>query len=268
MSDLIYFTVGYNIEYLKLFEMCYTSLIDSGGYSGDTLLYLSDDQAFINMFYSMRFPGKERIKLSPFRCRSMVDSAVEKLYISVDPYINKYSRVVFIDCDILVINKISSLLDIIGEDILVGNDDPRYLMTHELWGGSLLDSDDRIFVETRKIPGLNSGVFCFNVTDRNRVTLKMAYNIVLSNPVAANVCLEQPAFNYALLKNENYDLGLQPYIQYRGHPYNFSNIDMSTFTALQKSGVVLLHFCGGPGNFVMKREEMNRVKNLYANIKY
>ncbi len=255
MSDLIYFTIGNNIQYYDMWNICFESLIKYGKYKGGYWILLSEDVKSLSEGFN-RHNGK--IKL--LKSHGMLESAANKFRVFEYTDVSKYDRVLYLDCDILVINSIYTILDAIKDGFLV-KETCNGTMCHKFLGGDIFNKQEKEKINRDNVKGVNSGIFGFKPTPENLAVLRLAYSVAKNSP--PNECLEQPSFNYALYKTGEYIGGLSNMV--------FNNVDSSLYEPhipkqnIQRhiaNGVVALHFCGGPGNYKMKYGQMKKVMEL------
>lgn len=253
MLDLIYFTIGNHIRYYDMWDICFRSLMKYGKYKGDYRLLLSDT---LPLDTKMSIPT-EKVRKLP--CKNIMDSATNKLMIFNQEDIHKYDRVLYLDCDMIVINDIYKILDMIGNDFLVR--ETTVTMCESFLGGDILDKKEKAFVKKNNILGVNSGIFGFKPTLANLNVLKFAYETTKKSP--PNACLEQPSFNYAILKTNKCDRKLKNFVFNNNNSSLYEkNISKQEIQNHIKNGVVVLHFCGGPGNYKDKYGQMRLVSQM------
>jgi hypothetical protein len=120
----------------------------------------------------------------------------------------------------------------------VGHQD---LMSHELWGGNLINDFEKKDIEENKIYGMNAGLFGFK---NNMIDIfKKIENFMSKNMDKGNVCLEQPFLNVYLYRNNLYDVSFSDEVTAKGY-------HMNTFEG------TAIHFTTDSGNYVKKIEKM------------
>lgn len=235
MKKLIYFTLGYNQNYIKIAELCVNSLYRNN-YDGDILFITNLKENILN---SINF------KTEPYFINvddtTLLTSSSNKFKIYNFNKIYEYDKIIYCDLDILWLSNPNIIFnEIIDDKFYVSNEDA--LMSDEYWGGSIINDDERKFITENKIKGINAGIFGFNKSMINH--LKNIELFLLDNQTLINSCLEQPFLNVYLFRNNLYNNILNKYISHNG--YNIDSFDG-----------VILHFAGGPGNFAIKYTKMS-----------
>ena len=234
MKKLIYFTLGNNINYIKLAKLCIQSLYENE-YDGDFLFITDLKDELLKDINFKKLPFFLDIEKS-----DLLGSSANKLKIYKFADIQKYDKIIFSDLDILWISNPNTIFDIINEDkFFMSNENS--LMSEEYWGGRLLLDTEKINIIENKINGVNAGIFAFN---QNMVKHLKNVDLFLSeNTNLVNICLEQPFLNVYLYRNGLYNTNLNNHVSHNGY-------NVETYNG------VVLHFAGGPGNFQIKYEKM------------
>jgi hypothetical protein len=234
MKKLIYFTLGNNQNYTKLADLCVKSLYRNN-YDGDFLFITDNKETLLNSISFKKEPFFINVDET-----NLLTSASNKLKIYQFKNIEDYDKIIYSDLDILwLLNPDIIFNKIINDKFYVSNEDS--LMSDDLWGGYILDENEKQIIKKNNIKGINSGIFGFN---RNMVNhLHKVDEFLENNQHLINVCLEQPFFNVYLFRNNLYDTTLNMYVSHDG--YN---------TESYNGGV--LHFAGGPGFFDNKYTKM------------
>lgn len=234
MNKLIYFTLGHNINYIKLAKLCIESLYKNE-YDGDFLFITDLKDEMLKSIDFKREPFFLDIEKS-----DLLGSSANKLKIYKFAEIEKYDKIIFSDLDILWVSNPNTIFNIINEDkFFMSNENA--LMSDEYWGGRILDDSEKNNIIQNRINGVNAGIFAFN---RNMVHHLHQVDVFLSeNNNLVNICLEQPFLNVYLFRNEIYNTKLNDYVTHNGYH-------------LDKYDGVAIHFAGGPGNFQIKHDKM------------
>jgi hypothetical protein len=234
MKKLIYFTLGNNINYIKLSKLCIESLYKNG-YDGDFLFITDLKDELLKDINFKKPPFFLDIESS-----NLLGSSANKLKIYKFADIQKYDKIIFSDLDILWLSNPNTIFDVINEDkFFMSNENA--LMSEEYWGGRLLTDTEKTNIMENKIKGVNAGIFAFN---QNMVKHLKSVDLFLSENInLVNSCLEQPFLNVYLYRNGLYNTNLNNYVSHNGY-------NVETYNG------VVLHFAGGPGNFPIKYEKM------------
>jgi hypothetical protein len=238
MSKLIYFTLGYNVEYLNLTKLCVESLYKNG-YDGDFL--------FISEFEDKILENIEFIKKPYFlfsKNENVFQSSANKFKIYKFDQINNFEKVLFCDSDILFLKNPDNLFDRIKENKIYLCKETD-LMSHELWGGNLIDDLEKNEIEKKQIYGMNAGLFGFK---NNMIDIfEKIEDFMLKNMDKGNACLEQPFLNVYLYRNNLYDDSFSDEVTAKGyHMINFEG--------------TAIHFTTDSGNYFKKIEKMINFK--------
>jgi hypothetical protein len=233
-KNLIYFTLGNNVEYIKLAKLCVSSLYRTG-YDGDFLFITDLENELIEQIDFKKKPHFLVLDKS-----ELLGSSSNKLKIYLFEKSSEYDKIIFSDLDILWTSSPNKMFSIIeDEKFYVSNENS--LMSENWWGGDILNDDEKQEIKKNNVLGINAGIFGFKPKMIDH--LKNIDIFLTNNQHLVNLCLEQPFFNVYLYRNKIYDNQLTNFISHIG--YHLTEYDG-----------IALHFAGGPGNFVMKYEKM------------
>lgn len=234
MNNLIYFTIACNKKYIDLLRLCIQSLY-SQNYTGDILIITTNDFK-ADILSSISFNREPLFLISS--SNSIGDSSFSKLKIYQYENISNYDKIIYCDCDILWVDNPEVIFDSIDDDKIYAANETE-LMAHEYWGGSVFDESEKKYIIQHKIFGVNAGFFAFR---KSALTLiESLHNYCLDNYNHMNACLEQPLFNVFLYRNRCYKILKKEFIAFNQY----------------KENCVLIHFLGGPGDYISKIEKMN-----------
>ena len=245
MENLICFTLGYNLDYLKLTKLCVDSLKNTG-YSGD-LLFITDMKNEI--LETITYDGN--ILFMETKKSDLIGSSSNKLKIHKYEEILKYNKVICCDLDTLWLKSPNILFESMTEDKFYVADDnhSNLLMSapQHYYGDYLLTNDELHEINLNQIKGFSAGFFAFP-TKLLKHLIEM--DSLYDNSTIESPCAEQPVFNSYLWRKKLYSNsfnGLVSHGGYWGHIFNG----------------VLIHFPGGIGNFQVKYDKMiNYLKNI------
>lgn len=242
MKNLIYFTLGNNIQYINLAKLCISSLYKQN--------YTSDIAFITNAIYidlikqHISWPNNKMHFIVIDEKTNLLASSANKLKIYKFININEYTNIIYCDLDILWTDSPNNIFNLIIKDkIYLSQDDKNHTMSHKYWGGSLLNHEEKNIIDTNNTIGLNAGLFGFKSSMINEI-----YNIdqfFNNNLNLANECLEQPFINAYVYRKQIYDLIPENVVSQNGYHYNDT-----------KFNGTVLHFAGGPGNYSYKSEKM------------
>jgi len=227
--NLIYYTIGNNINYINILNLNILTLEKYYNYNFELLFII--DERIANEFETnliTKLPYKVLISTT----NSMRDSSLNKLKIFKFDEIKNYNKIIYCDCDILWCGDPNNIFSLVNSNkILVSNENHHDLiMTHEYWSGNLLHESEILEIKKMGLKGFNGGFF--------------AFSFELISVIKINVYL---------FRNNLFDLSLNKLITHNG--YNIDKINEET----------IVHFAGGPGNYSYK---MNKMVDFYEkNIK-
>ena len=247
-SNLVYYSVSGNKEYVKLVDLSINSLISNTNYTDDILIICDEfTKNSININY-------ENLKFMIINDVDSNRSSGNKLRIFEYTEISNYNNILYLDSDILISNDISNIFkesELIKDKFIVSSENVNKkleLIINDNWAGHLLTDDEKILYSD--IPSINCGSFLFNNNKSNIDILKAIYESYKNGD--RYECYEQPYFNYFLLKENKFEFNLQKFISHS------SKIDKSK---------LLHHYCSDPGNFGRKHVFMTRDINILKNLK-
>lgn len=246
-NNLIYFTLGNNIDYVKLAKLCIDSLI-STGYRGDLLFITDMEKEIIN---EISYNGN--LFFMKTSSHNGYKSSSNKLKVYQYEHISKYQKIIFCDLDILWIKSPNLIFELITDDKFYVADDDfiesiqdklkiNILMSTPLnyYGFSLLTPDELQIINENNIKGFSCGFFAFNNSLLNELK---NMDIIYSSLDNDFECAEQPIMNTYLWRKNLYENSLNEIITHQGY-FNDS------------LEYVLVHFAGGVGNFNDKYNKM------------
>lgn len=241
--NLIYYTIGSNINYVDLLEMNINSL--EKFYTPDIeLLIITDSETkkIIESKIVTKFIIK--YKILPL-VNSLNQSSYNKFKIYDFTELNKYDKIIYCDVDILWNKSPYNIFDKIGDTSFhVSNEES--LMSENWWGGDILNDDEKQQINKNNVKGFSAGFFAFKSVKSQ--ILKDIEEFMLSNMELMNLCIEQPYFNTFLHRKNLYVTNLNDVVTHSG--YHLNDSDMT-----------VVHFAGGPGNYTIKKNKMQEFYN-------
>ena len=236
--NLIYYTIGSNIDYVELLEMNINSL--EKFYNPDIELLIITDNETKNIIET-KIITKFTIN---YKILPLVDSLNQSSYNKFKIYdfndLNKYDKIIYCDVDILWNNSPYNIFDKIG-DVSFHVSNEESLMSEDWWGGNILNVDEKQQINKNNVKGFSAGFFAFK-SIKSQI-LKEIEDFMMSNMGLMNTCIEQPYFNTFLYRKNLYDNNLNSVVTHSG--YHLNDSDMT-----------VVHFAGGPGNYSMKKNKM------------
>jgi lipopolysaccharide biosynthesis glycosyltransferase len=252
--NLIYACVFYQKTYIEMLELLLKTLSLKGNLDTNTdiLIYTQADfeTDIIKLGQLYKLPLKTEIldlttNLSKENSRySLFESARCRLNIFYYKDINKYSKILYLDTDILINENINNILNLsIDSDKLYAVESGN--TTHEFFGSFLFDSNE-------SKPAFSTSVLFF----KNSPIIKTLFDTInthINNDIYVlrkmiPTCLEQPYVIYnSITQNKYNNVLLNPYVV---------NYDLINNSHLIQSGVVVYHFAGVPGHYMYKYPKM------------
>lgn len=249
MSDLVYYTVGYNRKYIDILSLSIESLRKSG-YDGDVLVIC--DESFLNECKEKL--GDNRILYNPVSDANTPEQAsMNKLRIFEYEGIGSYERLLFLDSDILVHMDVRTLFTrVTNPNVLYVYTESTDQKNHTnlMWSLETYTADDLETFNTKNIYVFNAGCFALvrNQTMKDHF-LQVQY---IMSQHAGRFFYEQSFMNVYFNQNNQTDRTLltdENYIFFpkndRPHPH------------------CLLHFAGDPGNGDSKLDRMTYYMKHY-----
>jgi hypothetical protein len=243
-------------EYITLFQYLAESIISYGELTNDTDVIVLTQSDFEEDILRVG-KGLPNITIKLYSIDSVFESSRTKLRI-FDHDLSEYSKILYLDTDILVNEPLKPLFDI---DI-----DPTKIyaleegvVSHEFWGG------ETPLFDLTQIDGnttaFSAGVLLFkNSLEMKQLLAEMNARIdldIYEKKIPISGCLEQPFVNYcAIMKGQYNNQALKTLVK--------NNPTVIT------PGISVYHFPGGPGYYWRKLPEMQSFIKLiegYRNLK-
>ncbi len=226
-TNLLYFCVFHNKEYAEflkslLISLKYYSTLDTI----DILVYTSDE--FEPYIKSCSNDLNIPITIKIAKYNSTHEAACARLYIFDYENIDQYSKILYLDTDILVQGDLTTLFTLELDDILYAK--RENVIGREQSGGTFFDFD----TIDRNTPAINSGVLLFN----NSKTIRSLFDEVKTHIVEMRNsgermphCMDQPFINYHFVKNNKYN-----------HTLLESQVTLYSFEGSLPTQGILAHF--------------------------
>jgi len=246
-KNLIYFCIFYNKGYIDLFKYLLISLkLFSKTDTFDIVVYTSSEFEVLIQELSNTFFLNIKIKTFPYT--TIYEACCARFYIFDYEEIDKYSKILYLDTDILINNDISRIFDIALLDKIYGLEE-RTIEYHS-HGGSLFDFSKI----DRSTPGMNSGILLFQNTDSIKSLFKRILVHSVEHSDVPKIYTDQALLNYYAISDGICDsTTIQKYAVLQ-HEY-------IEFTELPT--VALYHFFGKVGNSENKEIQIiQHLKNL------
>ena len=261
MKNLIYTTIGYNIEWFDIILILIDSLIDYSYPNKFDFLVICDDNMYNHIkdyFNKNSIYNKLNIKIHNVKFNSQKPdiASINKLRIFDYENINDYEKILFLDGDIICtlnINEIfqkdlaENILYVYKEKININDHNHRY------WGFENYTEKDLDEFKINNIYPFNCGIFLFKVSDE----IKSDFSLILEKIKnhKGDYYYEQSFMNVYFNKKRNINYTLFTRDNYIMFPENI----------LYKNHI--LHFCGCNNPALSKKQIMINYKEKYLLIK-
>ncbi len=156
--NLVYYTLGYNEIYLK---MLYLSIISLNKYNVVDVIVICDEKLIEQCKETLKQFDNVTI-YSCTGCHDAMSSSMKKLEIFKYD-IEKYQKILFIDCDILIHLNLDNIFKKITKDKLYAYNEQKEFKWHAIKFHSLMDyeGDELVFLYENNIRVFNAGFFGF-----------------------------------------------------------------------------------------------------------
>lgn len=249
MVNLVYSCVFFQKSYIELIELLLKSYKLFGEPSIDTDYLVICSPSFKDeieqLFDTLHMKGRTWC----IDLHTKFEAGYSRLYVFDYPEIEQYEKIMYLDCDILITNRLERVFEIQLEDKLYALKEG--VTTHEYWGGQ--------FFENRlNTDGFSSGILLFNNCSTMRGLFQMILNHIKShidNGLYIPICLDQPFIVFHAIRNSLYNNTALEKIMIN-NPKTFQY-------------ELISHFPGDPGNYNRKinimRNYMNDVMMIRRN---
>ena len=258
--NLVYYTVGGHSNNVEMLKYSIESLKLFGKYKDDILI-ISDDIC-INKVKEY-FPD---CKILHINNQSIgCEASINKLRVYNYENIKNYNKIIFLDSDILVQNNIYEIFDNIKDKFIFSNEyapqvgSIRKIIDDNGYGRHLFSEYEYIQHDIKNKKSINGGFFGFPI-DMIEHFEKILFELEKDKAIPRHdyeiwYC-EQPTINKYMITNKIYDDNISDKVlqfatYYNCHDYNVSN-------------KIILHFCGGIGNYNRK---INYIKEWFNYLK-
>jgi hypothetical protein len=249
-KKLIYFTLGFNKNYIELAKLCIGSL-EKTGYNGD-ILFITDNKE--DILKEIKYSGN--ILFMDTDDNSLNHSSSNKLKIYKYKEILNYEKIIFCDLDVIWLKSPNILFDTMTEDKFYFAEDghSNLLMSssENYYGAFLMTQDEINKINKNQIKGLSAGFFGFKI---NLLPHLEKINELNEENINKSNCAEQPSFNVYVWRNDLYVNLFNGLVNHAG------------YWGCDIPEAVVIHFPGGIGNFNVKYNKMlNYLNNFNSRI--
>jgi lipopolysaccharide biosynthesis glycosyltransferase len=260
--NLVYFTVGFNPEYINLLYLAIKSLRKRNSVD---IMVICDESLVDNCSAALK--EFSNIIIAPCEnSNDAPDSSMKKLQIFKYD-LSKYSKILFIDSDVLIGTSLDCFFDGITQDKLYAGEEinniSKHINLHKLKYHSFLNytEDDISFLEKNKIKPFNCGFFGF----MNNFVMKEHFDNILEmiKTHTGDFYYEQSFMNVyfnlrnltdtSLINSNNYTLGFIT--------EDLPLLDFLIYRKRRKNKVVHFAYCRG---FLNKLKCMNKYWKLFV----
>lgn len=261
MKNLIYITLFLDKEPIKWLQLLLISIKIYSKMNFDILILTSDDLVvYINdIFRSLDIP----INTMLLPCSSRIDYVNHRFKIFDYKNIDQYSKILYMDTDILVQNDLSVLFDLEFQDKLCALIEFNKTIESEHHGKSFFDYS----TVDKTIPGRNAGVLLFKNTETMRKLFKTILERLysLGHSVNSIISSDQQLLNYYCVTQDLFDNNILG-------DYIFLTYSMFPVSPEKNKKLIMNHFYGTMPNKIkierMKdhmRYLLNTFKDLFIN---
>ena len=239
-KTIVYSCVFYNENYINLLKLLLSTYNHLGCPSDDVdylvICHPTFESKINNILQELNINGNTWC----LDLHTKFEAAYSRLKIFEYPMIHTYDKILYLDCDILVTDKIESMLNFPLEDKLYALEEGN--TNHEFWGAQFFDPplDHDAFT---------TGILLFN----NSPPIKKLFSDILEHIYSYRLpipsCVDQPFIIYHAFKNNMYD--------------NKTLIGKVVNNPTSVQGETICHFPGGPGDYGSKIMKM--VNFLHGN---
>jgi lipopolysaccharide biosynthesis glycosyltransferase len=252
-KNLVYFTVGYNIEFLDLLDLSIKSM---KLFEKDIDIFIICDEIFVEKC-NIYFNGNKNIKILPIEnSKSKQHASMHKLNI-FDYDISNYEKVLFVDCDILFHTEITESIfkNIISNKLYVYTEFTDLSWHTQLYFSLKTYTPSQLeYFKQNQIYVFNAGLFGFVNTPEMKNHFSKIRSIISNHK--GPFFYEQSFMNYYFNLNNQTDrllLTTKNYEMFHSTPENI------------KSNKVfknkLIHFCGADTGASTKLDRMQKYFN-------
>lgn len=240
MKSLIYFTIFLNEEPIKWLELL---LISIKLFSDPFDILVMTSENLVNSIRNL----SDSVKIMILPCENLADCVNHRFKIFEYNEIHQYSKILYMDTDILVQNNLSVLFNISIEDKIYALIEFNKTIESEHHGSSLFD-----FTKIDKnIPGRNAGVLLF----QNTATMRNLFSRLIDELQHLNIISpDQQVLNYLCVTHNLFGEDILK-------EYLFLTYTHYPVSPLTNSSLIMNHFYG-----TMKHK--NKIDRMKDHMKY
>jgi lipopolysaccharide biosynthesis glycosyltransferase len=177
-------------------------------------------------------------------------------YVLVSKYLSDYDVVLHLDSDVAVLGDLDPVFESEGLGLFVASENNSInngnnKSIDEFWAGPLLNDHEK--KEYSSIPSMCMGVWMIKKEDFNLLDILYKEVCFYEEKGFNGICKDQHSCVKTLLKNGNFNFGLQKYVIHSPFVNTYNE-----FLEYKNQGIRLIHFAGGcvPGD---KHEKINTI---------
>jgi lipopolysaccharide biosynthesis glycosyltransferase len=228
-----------------MFYILLESILVYGMLDDNTELLIYTSTRFMNMMKQNRLYNEKKMKFEINDTYNSVDKACKsRLNLFYLQSISKYSKILYLDTDIIVKDNINKIFDVCKEDVLYVLEEGSIDNISDFWGKTLFKNEINNYADKT---AFTSGILLFNNCEKIKELFDKISQDIISRP-RFFACYDQP------------------YIVYNAFKYNlFNNKTLKEFVVNNDynshSDKVIHHFPGGPGLCIRKINCMTTFMN-------
>ena len=236
-------------QYVDMFYLLLESILVYGNLDENTNILVYTSTPFMNMIKESHLFNNEQIKFEINDTYDNIDKACKaRLDLFHLPSVSSYSKILYLDTDIIIIDDINKVFSVCDEDILYTLEEGEIDCKSDCWGKTLFGDEINNYSDKK---AFTSGILLFNNCEK----IKDLFNKIHEDMV-----------------NRHHGFHDQPYIVYNAFKYNLYNNKILKSLAVNnysdiRNNMVINHFPGGPGIYQRKIDLMtsflNNIKNYY-----
>ena len=239
--NCIYCCVFHQEKYVDMFFILLKSILIYGDLDYNTHILVYTSTPFMNIIKQNHLFNDDKIKFEINDTYNNIDTACKsRLDVFNFQSITNYSKILYLDTDILVKNNINKVFDVCKEDILYVLEESVIDHQEDHWGSRLFGDEIHNYNDKS---AFTSGIILFNNCEK----IKDLFNKIKEDIV-----------------NRPYNFGCydQPYIIYNAFKYNlYNNKILKELVVNDDNNIhkdkVIHHFPGNPGGYQRKIDVMN-----------
>jgi hypothetical protein len=227
-------------KYVEMFFLLLESIFIYGNLDDNTNVLVYTSTSFMNIIKKSHLFNDEKIKFEINDTYDNIDKACKaRLDLFKLSSISNYSKILYLDTDILIKDNINKVFDICKEDILYVLEEGEIYCHSDHWGKTLFGNE---VINYKDKTAFTSGILLFNNCEKIRFLFYKINEDIFKRP-----------YNFSC-----YD---QPYIVYNAFKYNLYNNKILKSLVVNNdnnihSDKVIHHFPGGPGIYQHKIDGM------------